>query len=60
LHPLERSSRAKTLEAIDEYRRAFELTDDDRRYLAIVSQGSQHQLLGLGLSDPIASKPLIE
>ena len=56
----ERPSSPKTLEAIDEYQRSFELTVDDRRELTVLRNGSSHHQIGLGMIDAIAIETQIE
>jgi hypothetical protein len=57
---LESPSGPKTLEAIDEYWRSFELTEDDRRKLTVLSERSTHELFGFGLNEPKAIQSQIE
>jgi hypothetical protein len=57
---LESPRDAKTLEAIDEYQRSFELTEDDRRQLTVLGERSAHELFGFGLNEPESIQSQIE
>jgi hypothetical protein len=57
---LESSSGPKTLEAIDEYQRSFELAEDDRSKLTVLGQRATHELFGFGLNEPEAIQAQIE
>jgi hypothetical protein len=60
VHALQSSSGPKTLEAIDEYQRSFELTEDNRCKLTVLGKRSAHELFGFGLNEPEAIQSQIK